>query len=65
MPSYRCYFLDEADRIGDIQIIEAADADSAVAIGTKFLREDERYARFSGIEVWHETALVFTHSPVE
>jgi hypothetical protein len=60
MPIYRCYFLDEHDRIGEVETIDAPDPDSATGLARQLLLTNEKYARFAGIEVWHEARRVFT-----
>jgi hypothetical protein len=60
MPIYRCYFLDEADRIGAVETIDAPDPDSATGLARQLLQTNRKFSRFSGIEIWQEAKRVFT-----
>lgn len=62
MPLYRCYFLDEADKIAEVETIDAPDLATAIERARHLLHSDPRFARFVGIEVWQDANRVFTDS---
>lgn len=60
MQSYRCYFLDERDRIGDAAMVDALDLADAVRRCRALLQADDRRGRFGGIEIWQGTIRLYT-----
>ena len=48
MPVYRCYFLDRANRIQGVEVLDAADDAQAVAMAKRLLAK----ASAPGFEVW-------------
>jgi hypothetical protein len=55
MPTYRCYFMDCADHIKSVELIEATDDRTATEAARAMLRAQSRHQR---IEVWDGAKLV-------
>lgn len=60
MQSFRCYFLDDRDRIGDAVMVDALDLADAVRRCRALLDADDRRERFSGIEIWQGVIRLYT-----
>lgn len=60
MPLYRCYFLDDADKIAEVETIDAPGLAMAIERARQLLRSDKRFTRFRGIEIWQDATRVFT-----
>ncbi|MBN8906716.1 MAG: hypothetical protein BGO51_28285 [Rhodospirillales bacterium 69-11] len=60
MQSFRCYFLDDRDRIADATMVEALDLADAVRRCRALLNGDDRRGRFHGIEIWQGVIRLYT-----
>ena len=65
MTFYRCYFLDEARRIRDVEAVECTDDRAAARRGAELLaaKSRDRRTALSYVEIWDADRLVDIQPP--
>jgi hypothetical protein len=63
MPVYHCYFVDQSERLGDVETIDVPDLATAVAAGKRMLADGNRADGLCAIEIWLGIGRIYPQVP--
>jgi hypothetical protein len=66
MRSYRCYFLDGARKISDVEAVDCADDDTVTRVALELLATKNlarsTFGAFAAVEIWEADRLIGLHA---